>query len=534
MEGNHVQDGNYCELPESDRRNNALVDPDFVGYNQKKIQFGRYEGLEPDNKRIRLMCSNQQIVVPLNLWEESIPLGLTLKKTPSFLNLIEMNLSRGSACERMQNIDSELRSSPMKMVQDSSSSQRLNPSYYNFTSQPISEKLKASNFPADLLKIGSWKRVSRYEGDIVAKCYYAKHKLVWEVLDSGLKSKIEIQWSDISAIRATFHKNGPGILEVELSHPPLFFRETNPQPRKHTLWQTTTDFTRGQAPLCRRHYLQFPEGTLDKHYLKLLQCDQRLYMLSQRPFPSLGTPYFSSHGEYEGYMYDLSSCRLGDQPGYDRVFKESPLLQFPHYDTMKYTAVPSWQIPKFKSPSISSNNLTSPRSVADFRHQEGVRQQLELRKSLFWEEALENQQDIVIGNGDQIEGLPMSAFANQITPSLTQRVSGEGMFTSTNWALHTIAEDLLNDQIDEQSIMAEVNSMHSILDAPMQIYSTIENTDNIYDQYYDSKVQLPVQDSIEHISRHLPQVASYPYIFSDQGQAQEDFECNDLNIQWHS
>lgn len=58
---NHVQDGNYCELPDTDRRNNALVDPDFVGYNQKKIRFGGYEGLEPDNKRIRLMCSNQQV-----------------------------------------------------------------------------------------------------------------------------------------------------------------------------------------------------------------------------------------------------------------------------------------------------------------------------------------------------------------------------------------------------------------------------------------------------------------------------------------
>ncbi|PNX98201.1 hypothetical protein L195_g021443, partial [Trifolium pratense] len=30
---------------------------------------------------------------------------------------------------------------------------------------------------------------SRYEGDLVAKCYFAKHKLVWEVLDSGLKHK---------------------------------------------------------------------------------------------------------------------------------------------------------------------------------------------------------------------------------------------------------------------------------------------------------------------------------------------------------
>ena len=49
--------------------------------------------------------------------------------------------------------------------------------------------------------------ISRYEGDLVAKCYFAKHKLVWEVLHDDLKSKIEIQWSDITALKATFPEN---------------------------------------------------------------------------------------------------------------------------------------------------------------------------------------------------------------------------------------------------------------------------------------------------------------------------------------
>lgn len=55
---------------------------------------------------------------------------------------------------------------------------------------------------------------SRYEGDLVAKCYFAKHKLVWEVLENGLKSKIEIQWSDIMGIKATCPDNGSGTLNV--------------------------------------------------------------------------------------------------------------------------------------------------------------------------------------------------------------------------------------------------------------------------------------------------------------------------------
>lgn len=55
---------------------------------------------------------------------------------------------------------------------------------------------------------------SRYEGDLVAKCYFAKHKLVWEVLDGGLKNKIEIQWSDIMALKANYNDDCPGTLDV--------------------------------------------------------------------------------------------------------------------------------------------------------------------------------------------------------------------------------------------------------------------------------------------------------------------------------
>lgn len=48
----------------------------------------------------------------------------------------------------------------------------------------------------------------------MAKCYFAKHKLVWEVLEGGLKSKIEIQWSDIMALKANCPDNGPSSLTV--------------------------------------------------------------------------------------------------------------------------------------------------------------------------------------------------------------------------------------------------------------------------------------------------------------------------------
>lgn len=52
----------------------------------------------------------------------------------------------------------------------------------------------------------------------MAKCYFAKHKLVWEVLEGGLKSKIEIQWSDITALKASCPENGQGTLDVVVSY----------------------------------------------------------------------------------------------------------------------------------------------------------------------------------------------------------------------------------------------------------------------------------------------------------------------------
>ncbi|KAI8531671.1 hypothetical protein RHMOL_Rhmol11G0154500 [Rhododendron molle] len=242
--------------------------------------FSGFQG--SDLKRTKLSLDSNQQGGNLNSSGESSPLGLRLSKTPSFVNLVELKLTQArTSPDQTHNAASACNISRAKKEAKKDDFE--------------TEKLKASNFPALMLKIGSWERISKHEGDLVAKCYYAKKKIVWEVLDGALKSKIEVQWSDIEAIRATIVDDQPGILEIELNQPPQFFRETNPQPRKHTLWQPASDFTGGQAPIFRRHYVRFPSGTLDKHYEKLLQCDHRLLELSRKPFPQQGSPYFYSN-----------------------------------------------------------------------------------------------------------------------------------------------------------------------------------------------------------------------------------------------
>ncbi|XP_024312724.1 uncharacterized protein LOC100821383 isoform X2 [Brachypodium distachyon] len=214
-----------------------------------------------------------------NVLDEPSPLGLRLRKSPSLLDLIQMRLSQANSNAGQSSTDNCSGEPPKKKDVKSGTSS-------------AGERLKASNFPANILRIGTWEYISRYEGDLVAKCYFAKHKLVWEVLEGGLKSKIEIQWSDITALKVTCPENGQGSLEVVLARPPLFFKETDPQPRKHTLWQATSDFTGGQASMNRRHFLQCPSTLLGKNFEKLVQCDQRLNQLSQQAEIILDSPVF--------------------------------------------------------------------------------------------------------------------------------------------------------------------------------------------------------------------------------------------------
>ncbi|XP_030546885.1 uncharacterized protein LOC115752715 isoform X2 [Rhodamnia argentea] len=237
------------------------------------------EQLAPSDKRPKLNFSPQSNLasggvfgIPPEVYnplDEPSPLGLRLKKSESFVELVQMKLSQEHT------------------PKSSTSGNKAHKGV-------AADKLKASNFPASVLKIGTWEYRSRYEGDLVAKCYFAKHKLVWEVLDGALKNKIEIQWSDIVAIKADYSTEGNDNLYVVLARQPLFFRETNPQPRKHTLWQPTSDFTNGQASMHRRHFVECPQGLLGRHFEKLVQCDPRLHFLSQQPEIVVDSPYFDT------------------------------------------------------------------------------------------------------------------------------------------------------------------------------------------------------------------------------------------------
>ena len=57
---------------------------------------------------------------------------------------------------------------------------------------------------------------------------------------------------------------------------------------------------------CRRHYLEFPPGVLDKHYEKLLQRESRFFAMSKRSFPIEESPYFNFSFGFNGNGHEMN------------------------------------------------------------------------------------------------------------------------------------------------------------------------------------------------------------------------------------
>uniref|UniRef100_A0ACD5UQZ6 Uncharacterized protein n=1 Tax=Avena sativa TaxID=4498 RepID=A0ACD5UQZ6_AVESA len=232
----------------------------------------REEEEMPPVKRTRHQSNKATDVVNELFSPESIhsssPLGLNLTKSPCFLELIQKKLAL-VAKGRIKEV-----------TEDVACRGAIRSKYTVAEEMKPSQKLQASSFQASVLTIGDWEWKSRYQGDLVAKFYFANRKVVWEMLVKGLKSKIEIKFSEICALRISCPKDLPGTLDITVSGEPQFFRETTPRPYKCTSWHVTTDFTGGRAGNLR-HILECDSGIMDKHIANLLSEDHRLYLLSQ-------------------------------------------------------------------------------------------------------------------------------------------------------------------------------------------------------------------------------------------------------------
>lgn len=391
-----------------------------------------------------------------NPLDEPSPLGLRLRKSPSLLDLIQMRLTQGNVSSVTSAPSGNLSLRDKKDVKGTATS-------------ATTDKLKASNFPAVLLRIGQWEYASRFEGDLVAKCYFAKHKLVWEILEGGLKSKIEIQWSDIIALKANLSDDGPGSLTVTLARPPHFFKETNPQPRKHTLWQATADFTDGQASMHRQHFLQCTQGLLNKHYEKLIQCDMHLNLVSRQPEMVLDSPYFDARGSV---LKDPNESEVQEVDQLETA-KRSPSSGFQVVASPSTAQSCSLKIEEQNSVGIASEHSSpeapSPSSVMDLRatgsHGGDGGDGLQAQRD--WEQ---------IKVPGLRQSMSMSDLVNHIGHCISERMASGNSpcrreALECQDMLENIAQALLSDAqfttaSDEKTLMSRVNSLCCLLQDP--------------------------------------------------------------------
>ncbi|KAL3617691.1 hypothetical protein CASFOL_038012 [Castilleja foliolosa] len=451
--------------------------------------------------------------VPLSQYnplDEPSPLGLRLRKSPSLLELIQMKLTQST--------------SPKV------GSQGLNRKESSKASAASSDKLKASNFPCSLLRIGAWEYQSRHEGDLVAKCYFAKHKLVWEVLDGGLKNKIEIQWSDIISLKGTYEDDEPGTLNVVLARQPLFFRETNPQPRKHTLWQATSDFTGGQASLHRQHYLECPQGLLGKHFEKLMQCDPRLNFLSQQGEITLDSPYFEPRiSVFDDPNENKDNLDLNTE-GSSSFFS----LQDPASPSGAQSSSSKNDADAFGRHSVSYPHETpSPSSAIMDIKNSSVDQLKELSN---WDQIM-------------VPGIRSSMSMSDLVSHLENRISDQGTsrnltLSSEEWQSLQILDNIsrclfsdvqnLPDSTEEKSLMSRVNSLCCLLQkdnaAPFENENRLDSSQRrgselkVENEENDNNVgPMTRKDSVGELLLNLPRIASLPqFLFN----ISEDFESH--------
>ncbi|XP_034699786.1 uncharacterized protein LOC117925072 isoform X2 [Vitis riparia] len=387
----------------------------------------------PFNKRSKPSTSYQQWSTGNNAYpippsqynplDEPSPLGLRLRKSPSLLDLIQMRLSQGNP--------SNVGCAPNK---GPNPGDKKDPGKGNMALG--TDKLKASNFPASLLRIGRW----------------------------------------------------------ELARQPLFFRETNPQPRKHTLWQATADFTDGQASIHRQHFLQCPQGLLNKHFEKLIQCDMRLNFLSRQPEIVLDSPYFERVSVFE----DPDESKV---EGFDQLesVQGSTISGFQDVASPTAAQSSSLKIEPRDPVGLASENLSrespSPSSVMDTRAMEGSRncETDDLKRQRNWEQLKVPGLHPSISMSDL-----MNHIENRISEQMTSgnpALSEEGV--ECQGILEDIAQYLLSDSqftaaSDEKSLMSRVNSLCCLLQKdPGSVQNLQMNGESCFEELDEKKdVQL--------------------------------------------
>ncbi|KAL0006290.1 hypothetical protein SO802_013851 [Lithocarpus litseifolius] len=180
-------------------------------------------------------------------------------------------------------------------------------------------------------------------------------------------------------------------------------------------------------------YLEFPPGTLDKHYEKFLQCDPNLLKLSQRPFPNLSSPYFHTDCYNGSKEFSLDFYRHGQLPLPFSIthlpFKSIQQIQAYEQAHQQY---------------LLTKYSTSPISVMDFspHSDEAISNQgVDDPRMAMWYQRMTNPANVL--GRDQMQGPFSMAISTQVNPA----ISGQNYNVSGAWP---ISDNQILDDIQSQ------------------------------------------------------------------------------------
>lgn len=153
------------------------------------------------------------------------------------------------------------------------------------TSLACSDRIRYSNVPVLMLKVGNWHKGTMFGGDIMAKFLYEERKFVWELyavttsvatffvrMDISFDSVVGVGYETIQDTAA---------LTIDVNCPPTFYH-AEIAPHQPVTWRSlAVDASSGDIFTSRRHVLQFGKEAVCQPLIHLFQVEPRLHNLTR-------------------------------------------------------------------------------------------------------------------------------------------------------------------------------------------------------------------------------------------------------------
>ncbi|KAK3132350.1 hypothetical protein QOZ80_6AG0519950 [Eleusine coracana subsp. coracana] len=139
-----------------------------------------------------------------------------------------------------------------------------------------SKEVMPTELPLLALFVGNKKLFRAAECDIFARFFYQRKKVACQMRNGTLSRRVEIPFSDITALHACFDHTGFDTLRIEAKVPFKCLSADNTRPGKLAEWKIEEARDVNSFPESKFAFLTVEKGALEKGIAKLLYTDPKL------------------------------------------------------------------------------------------------------------------------------------------------------------------------------------------------------------------------------------------------------------------